>query len=88
MRLDEFQTSSRKDWLGLSLKAWARYKRGDIPEHGEVDYIMRRVKDAHPKAELVAMKRTFVPVSKGENNNTEVWWEFEWVVYGKEGGAE
>lgn len=35
MRLCEFATSSSKGTCGKELFAWARYKRGDVPESGD-----------------------------------------------------
>ncbi len=87
MRIDEFQTSSLRICGNLYLKAWARYKRGDIPERGEVDYITRRVKAAYPEAELLEMRRRPVPKYEG-SPYTEVWWQFEWRVCRESGVAE
>ena len=88
MRLCEFGTSSRKGTCGTELFAWARYKRGDVPTQGEFDYIDGRVKAKFPNAELVSMKRRFVPVANSAES-TEVWWEFKWIVFNrKDGGAK
>lgn len=73
-RLDEFCTSSRFYCNDLHLYAWAPYKRGDIPDTGEFDYINRRVMDKFPKAEFVKMERILEPSNK-------VRWDFTWVVY-------
>ncbi len=87
MRLCEFETTSREGTCGMELFAWARYKRGEVPEPGEYAYIDRRVKSKVPKAELVEMRRRFVPASPAEP--TEVWWEFKWIVFNrKEGGVK
>lgn len=86
MRLCEFETTSREGTCGKELFAWARYKRGDVPTQGEFDYIDGRVKAKFPSAELVEMRRRFVPASPAEP--TEVWWEFKWIVFNrKKGGA-
>ena len=86
MRLCEFETTSREGTCGKELFAWARYKRGDVPTQGEFAYIDGRVKAKFPSAELVEMRRTFVPASPAEP--TEVWWEFKWIVFNrKKGGA-
>ena len=87
MRMCEFETASRKVGYETELFAWARYKRGDVPTNGEFDYIDRRVKEKFHDAELVGMRRSFVPVIQSEP--AEVWWEFKWIVYNrKEGGAK
>ena len=86
MRLCEFVTSSRRGTCGTELFAWARYKRGDVPEPGELAYIDGRVKSKFPEAELVEMRRRFVPTCTVEP--TEVWWDFKWIVFNKkEGGS-
>ena len=86
MRLCEFETTSREGTCGKELFAWARYKRGDVPTQGEFAYIDGRVKAKFPGAELVEMRRRFVPASPAEP--TEVWWEFKWIVFNrKKGGA-
>lgn len=85
MRLCEFETGYARDYYGLILKAWARYKRGDVPTQGERDYIERRVLAKFPSAELVEMRRRFVPSAEGEEPN-EVWWYFRWVVFNKKNG--
>ena len=87
MRLCEFETSSGKGLRRTELFAWARYKRGDVPEPGEFAYIDGRVKAKFPNAELVEMRRMFVPASPAES--TEVWWELKWIVFkSKEGDAK
>ena len=87
MRLCEFATSSREGTCGKELFAWARYKRGDVPEPGEFAYIDGRVKAKFPNAELVEMRRRFVPASPAEP--TEVCWEYKWIVFNrKKGGAK
>ena len=87
MRMCEFETTSRKGYRVTELFAWARYKRGDIPTQAEFDYIDKRVKAKFQDAELVGMRRTFVPASPSEP--TEVWWEFKWIVFNiNEGGAK
>jgi hypothetical protein len=78
--LCEFETSSSKGTCGKELFAWARYKRGDVPEPGEFTYIDGRVKAKFPNAELLSMKREFVPVANSAEP-TEVWWEFKWIVF-------
>jgi hypothetical protein len=61
------------------LYAWATYKRGDIPDAGEFDYINRRVLAKYPTAEFVQMQRRFI--LKGyPTPPTEVRWEFQWIV--------
>lgn len=86
MRLCEFETTSREGTCGKELFAWARYKRGDVPTQGEFAYIDGRVKAKFPSAELVEMRRRFVPASPAEP--TEVLWEFKWIVFNrKKGGA-
>lgn len=80
MRLCEFQTDSTKKYYGLELVAWARYKRGDVPTQGERDYIERRVLEKFPTAELVELRRRFVPVANGKEPN-EVWWYFRWIDF-------
>lgn len=82
MRLCEFATTSREGTCGKELFAWARYKRGDVPTHGEFAYIDGRVKARFPNAELVEMRRSFVPVAGGAEP-TEVSWEFKWIVFNK-----
>ena len=88
MRLHEFDVSLSEGTCGTELFAWARYKRGDVPTHGEFSYIDGRVKAKFPNAELVSMKREFVPASA---EPTEVWWAlaeptevrwtFKWIVF-------
>ena len=86
MRLCEFETSSSKGTCGTELFAWARYKRGDVPEPGEFSYIDGRVKAKFQNAELVEMRRRFVPASPAEP--PEVWWEFKWIVFDRKKGEE
>ena len=87
MKLCEFRTLSRKNFCGMELFAWARYKRGDVPTQGEFAYIDGRVKAKFPNAELAEMRRRFVPTCPVEP--TEVWWDFKWIVFnGKEGGEK
>ena len=83
MRLCEFNTSSYKDELGIHLFAWAEHKRGDIPTTVEITYISNRVLAKYPKAELVGMRRRFVPTSASREPN-KVRWEFSWTVYNKD----
>ena len=78
-RLNEFLTSKRTDHSNLYLYAWATYKRGDIPDTGEFEYINKRVTDKYPDAEFRQMKRA--PVATGNFSFNKVVWEFEWVVY-------
>ena len=85
MRLCEFATSSSEGSCGKELFAWARYKRGDVPTQGEFAYIDGRVKARFPNAELVYMKRSFVPVANSAEP-TEVWWEFKWIVFNRKEG--
>lgn len=80
MRLCEFATTSRIGTCGKELFAWARYKRGHVPLLGEFVYIDGRVKAKFPNAELVGMKRRFVPVAQPAEP-IEVWWEFKWIVF-------
>ena len=87
MRLCEFATSSSKGTCGKELFAWARYKRGDVPTQGEFVYIDGRVKAKFPNAELVCMKRSFVPIANSVEP-TEVWWEFKWIVFNKKEGGK
>lgn len=49
-RLNEFCTSKSLYYTGLRLYAWATYKRGDIPDSGEIDYITNRVLAKFPTA--------------------------------------
>ncbi len=87
MRLCEFETSAIEGVDDTVLFAWARYKRGEVPEPGEYAYIDRRVKSKFPEAELVEMRRRFVPACPVEP--TEVWWDFKWIVFNrKQGGAK
>lgn len=79
-RLNEFCTSSRCCNSTLYLYAWATYKRGNIPDAGEIDYINNRVHAKFPTAELLKMTRYPVPRLGGEPY-TEVRWEFEWCVF-------
>ena len=88
MRLCEFETTSREGSCGKELIAWARYKRGEVPEPSEYAYIHLRVKSKFPNAELVCMKRRLVPVASPAEP-TEVWWEFKWIVFNRKyGGAK
>lgn len=88
MRLCEFETDANWKLHGIELRAWARYRRGDVPTQGERDYIERRVLAKSPNAELVEMRRRFVPCAGGEEPN-EVWWCFIWIDFSHkpEGGA-
>jgi hypothetical protein len=79
-RLTEFTTSSRRYIGQTRLFAWADYKRGDIPDSGEIDYICRRVNKAYPDAELIRLNRQFIPEKNGGEPKL-VRWEFEWIVY-------
>ena len=85
MRLCEFATTSCEGTCGKELFAWARYKRGDVPTQGEFAYIDGRVKAKFPNAELVYMKRRFVPVANSAEP-TEVRWEFKWIVFNRREG--
>jgi hypothetical protein len=69
------------------LYAWATYKRGDIPDAGEIDYINNRVLAKFPTAELLKMTRYPVPKCNG-NPYTEVRWEFEWIVFNYKNESE
>lgn len=80
-RLNEFCTSSRIVCDHLYLYAWAIYKRGDIPDTGEFEYINKRVTDKYPEAELVQMQRSPVPTWDVTTPYTNVRWGFEWIVY-------
>jgi hypothetical protein len=80
-RLNEFCTAKYEFSNYLSLCAWATYKRGDVPDVGEFEYINKRVTDKYPGAELRQMKRIPVPTGDVAIPFTEVKWEFEWVVY-------
>ena len=82
MRLCEFNTTSRsyRNIDALELFAWARYKRGDTPTTGEYAYINNRVTAEYPNAELVEMRRRFVPTANGMEP-TEAWWEFRWIDF-------
>ena len=82
-RLNEFITSSRRLNGYLYLYAWADYKRGDIPDSGEIDYIRKRVGKAFPKAELVKLVRQFIPEADGGEPKF-VRWEFEWIVFAEQ----
>lgn len=87
MRLCEFATSSREGTCGKEIFAWARYKCGDVPTQGEFAYIDGRVKAKFPNAELVYMKRRFVPVAS-PSKPTEVWWEYKWIVFKRKEGEK
>jgi hypothetical protein len=63
------------------LYAWASYKRGDVPDAGEYEYINNRVMSKYPNAEFVHMRRTPIPTGNVKIPFTHVRWEFEWVVY-------
>lgn len=78
-RLNEFQTYSTNDCGVLYLYAIAEYKRGDIPDIGEFEYISKRVMDKFPNAEFIKMERNFVPVIN--EKPVKVRWKFEWAVY-------
>ena len=82
MRINEFVTDIRNDIGGKRLYAWARYKRGNVPDPGEFAYIDKRAKSKYPTAELVKMHRRFVPRVKDGHvvEPTEVWWEFVWWI--------
>ena len=78
--IGRFNTSSRQEYWGLELFAWALYKRGDLPTSEEYGELANRVAAKLPKAELVCMRRRFVPVAGGENP-THVTWEFKWIDF-------
>ena len=80
MRLCEFTTDSTRKYYGIDIVAWARFKRGDVPTQGERDYIDRRVLAKFPNAELVELRRRFVPAAGGLEPN-EVWWYFKWIDF-------
>lgn len=80
-RIDEFQTGSREEYLCLYLYAWASYKRGDVPDAGEFEYINNRVMSKFPNAEFVQMRRTPIPSGSCKIPFTHVIWEFEWIIY-------
>lgn len=82
-RLNEFCTSSNRYGEGLHLFAWADYKRGDMPDSGEIDYICRRVSKVYPTAELVNLTRSFIPEPSGREPKF-VRWEFKWIVFNKQ----
>ena len=73
-RLNEFCTSKRIRCNDLYLYAWATYKRGDIPDAGEFEYINDMIMDNFPNAEFVGMERLLEPFD-------DVRWDFTWVVY-------
>ena len=79
-RLCEFNTSRTRFCGILHLYAWAPYKRGDVPDTGEFEYINKRVTDKFPTAEFVQLQRRFVPEAN-VTPPTKVKWEFEWVVW-------
>ena len=83
MIIGRFNTSSRQEYWGLEVFAWARYKRGAVPTKAEYDEINRRVIEKLPNAELVDMSRRFVPAKEP----TEVWWEFKWIDFSKKKGV-
>lgn len=86
MIIGRFNTSSRKEYYGLEVFAWARYKRGVVPTKAEYDEINMRVIEKLPNAELIDMRRRFVPVA-GSKEPTEVWWEFKWIDFSKRKGV-
>ena len=57
-----------------------------IPTHDEFDYVDKRAKAKFQNAELVEMRRRFVPASRAEP--TDVWWEFKWIVFNRKEGCE
>lgn len=73
-RLNEFCTSERLICDNLYLYARATYKRGDIPDIGEFEYINKMMMDNFPNAEFVRMERILEP-----SNNVR--WDFAWIVY-------
>jgi hypothetical protein len=79
-RLNEFCTSSRRIGYILKLYAWATYRRGDVPDAGEFEYINKRVMDKFPTAEFVQLQRRLIP-ELDASTPTKVRWEFEWVVF-------
>ena len=83
-RIEEFRTGSRKECSCLYLYAWASYKRGDVPDAGEFEYINNRVMSKYPNAEFVQMRRTPIPTGNCKVPFTHVRWEFQWVVYKNE----
>jgi len=88
MRSCEFETSADRKPYGLELVAWARYKRGDFPTQGEINYIVRRANEKFPNAELVELRRRFVPAFDGVKP-TDVWWYFRWIDFtNKQKGGE
>lgn len=88
MKLYEFKTSSSQKYWGLELFAWTLYNRGDIPTSEEIAEIVGRVAAKFPKAELVSMHRSFMPVGESKEP-TKVWWEFKWIDFSrKERGAK
>jgi hypothetical protein len=62
------------------LYAWADYRRGDVPDAGEFAYINKRVLNKYPTAELVLLKRSFIPEADA-TQPTKVRWEFKWIVW-------
>lgn len=87
-RIDEFITDRREGGSCIYLYAWASYKRGDVPDAGEFEYINNRVMSKYPNAELVQMRRTPIPTGSCKIPFTHVRWEFEWVVYENESEAK
>lgn len=79
-RLCEFNTSSNRIYGTLYLYAWATFKRGDVPDADEFDYINKRVLNKYPTAEFIKLKRLFIPKSDA-SQPTEVRWEFVWIVW-------
>jgi Predicted outer membrane protein len=90
MGLCELKTLSSEGPYGGELFVWVRYKRGEEPTEGDIDYIAKRIKAQFPNAELVSIERKHVPVTA---NPTEVWWAFwvwwvfRWIVSSKEEGV-
>ena len=78
-RVTEWQTSMRDDISTLRLFAWAQYGRGSRPKDVEIDALERRVHLRFPKAELVRLRRTFVPRAGG-GEPVRVTWELQWIV--------
>lgn len=87
-RIEEFRTGSRKEYSCLYLYAWASYKRGDVPDAGEFEYINNRVMSKYPNAEFTHMHRIPIPTGSCKIPFTHVRWEFEWAVYDYKKGSE
>ena len=49
VKLCEFGTTSHEASFRTELFAFARYKRGDVPTHDELDYIDKRAKACSEK---------------------------------------